>query len=292
MKLVTYNIQYCLGKDGNYDLGRIVEAVRGADIIALQEVARNFSQLPDADQPARIAELLPDYYWVYGPPVDLDASERDVNGRVVNKRAQFGNMLLTKWPILSSRLLLLPRMRTYDKANFQCGMLEGVIDCPSGPLRVYSIHLNHMNPAERIAQIDFMLSKLFDAPREGGSVSGSEVSKIASELRDTPLPEDFAVLGDCNLTPDSDEYTRIVGEKDYYYGSRIVAQHLVDTWTQSGNPQDSGVTWYDMTENSNNELRLDYGFVSAGLASRVKRAWIDNEAIGSDHQPTWFELDL
>lgn len=292
MKLVTYNIQYSLGKDGACDLERIAESVRGADIIALQEVIRNFSQLPDADQPAKIAELLPDYYWVYGPPVDVDASECDANGHVTNKRAQFGNMLLAKWPILSSRLLLLPRMRTYDKANFQCGMLEGVIDCPSGPLRVYSIHLNHMNPAERIAQIDFMLSKLFDAPREGGSVSGSEVSKIASELRDVPLPEDFVVLGDCNLTPDSDEYTRIVGENDYYCGSRIVAQHLVDTWVQSGHSQDSGVTWYDMTEDSASELRLDYGFVSAGLASKVKRAWIDNEAPGSDHQPTWFELDL
>ena len=292
MKLVTYNIQYSLGKDGNYELERIVEAVHGADIIALQEVTRNFGQFPDADQPARIAELLPDYYWVYGPPVDLDASERDGNGRVFNKRAQFGNMLLAKWPILSSRLLLLPRMRTYDKANFQFGMLEGVIDFPAGPLRVYSTHLNPQSATERIAQIDFMLSKLFDAPREGGSISGSEVSKIASELREVLVPVEFVVLGDCNLTPGSAEYTRIVGEADYYYGSRIVAQHLVDTWVQSGNPQDSGVTWFDMTENSNNELRLDYGFVSAGLASRVKRAWIDNEAIGSDHQPTWFELDL
>jgi endonuclease/exonuclease/phosphatase family metal-dependent hydrolase len=292
MKLVTYNIQYSLGKDGNYELERIVEAVHGADIIALQEVTRNFGQFPDADQPARIAELLPDYYWVYGPPVDLDASERDGNGRVFNKRAQFGNMLLAKWPILSSRLLLLPRMRTYDKANFQFGMLEGVIDFPAGPLRVYSTHLNPQSATERIAQIDFMLSKLFDAPREGGSISGSEVSKIASELREVLVPVEFVVLGDCNLTPGSAEYTRIVGKADYYYGSRIVAQHLVDTWVQSGNPQDSGVTWFDMTENSNNELRLDYGFVSAGLASRVKRAWIDNEAIGSDHQPTWFELDL
>ena len=292
MKLVTYNIQYSLGKDGNYELDRIVEAVHGADIIALQEVTRNCCQFPDADQPARIAELLPDYYWVYGPPVDLDASERDGNGRVFNKRAQFGNMLLAKWPILSSRLVLLPFMRTYDKANFQSGMLEGVIDFPAGPLRVYSTHLNHLSAAERIAQIDFMLSKLFDAPREGGSLSGSEVSKIASELREVPVPVEFVVLGDCNLTPGSAEYTRIVGEADYYYGSRIVAQHLVDTWVQSGNPQDSGVTWFDMTENSNIELRLDYGFVSAGLASRVKRAWIDNEAIGSDHQPTWFELDL
>ena len=96
MKLVTYNIRYSLGKDGAYDLGRIVEAVRGADIIALQEVTRNFSQGTEADQPGRIAELLPDLYWFYDPPVDLDASIRHTDGRVTNRRLQFGNMLLAR----------------------------------------------------------------------------------------------------------------------------------------------------------------------------------------------------
>ncbi len=40
MKLVTYNIQYGVGKDSKCDLGRIAQAVDGADVIALQEVAR------------------------------------------------------------------------------------------------------------------------------------------------------------------------------------------------------------------------------------------------------------
>ena len=41
MRLVTYNIQYGIGLDGRYGIGRIAEAVRGADVIALQEVCRN-----------------------------------------------------------------------------------------------------------------------------------------------------------------------------------------------------------------------------------------------------------
>ncbi|NKW71504.1 EEP domain-containing protein, partial [Rhodobacteraceae bacterium R_SAG10] len=44
MKLVSYNIQYGFGADGNYDLGRIAQVVDGADIIALQEVERNWSR--------------------------------------------------------------------------------------------------------------------------------------------------------------------------------------------------------------------------------------------------------
>ena len=84
---------------GVYDLARITDAVRGSDIIALQEVTRNFAQCPDASQPERIAELLPDYHWIYSPHLDLDASARDADGRVTNKRLQSGNMLLAHWPI-------------------------------------------------------------------------------------------------------------------------------------------------------------------------------------------------
>ena len=146
VKLVTYNIQYSLGKDRAYDLERIVEAVRGADIIALQEVTRNFSRVTDADQPGRIAELLSDFYWIYGPTVDLDASVRRADGRVMNRRLQFGNMLLARWPILSGRLIPLPRVRTYDIINTQRGALEAIVDFPGGPLRVYSMHLSFLSP--------------------------------------------------------------------------------------------------------------------------------------------------
>ena len=63
MKLVTYNTRFGLGKDYSQNLHRIADAVRGADVIALQEVRRNWP--PDyADQPMELGELLPDYYWV------------------------------------------------------------------------------------------------------------------------------------------------------------------------------------------------------------------------------------
>ena len=62
MNLVTYNTQYSLGKDGRFDLARIAEAVRGADIIALQEVDRHMPRTEEIDQPARLAELLPEHF--------------------------------------------------------------------------------------------------------------------------------------------------------------------------------------------------------------------------------------
>jgi len=200
VKFVSYNIQYSKGRDGRHDLARIADAVRGADVVALQEVTRNMPGVPDADQPAALSGLLGDYFWIYGPPVDVDSGGRDADGRPANRRTQFGNMILSRYPILSSRLLLLPRYRSYDMPNVQCGALEGVVGLASGPLRVYSVHLNSRNGAERILQIDDLLPRLFDHHREGGALTGPA---WLGGLAEVPMPEDCVVMGDCNLTPDS-----------------------------------------------------------------------------------------
>jgi endonuclease/exonuclease/phosphatase family metal-dependent hydrolase len=52
IKIVTYNIQFGLGKDGRFDLERIAAEVDGADVIALQEVERNWQRSGNVDQPA------------------------------------------------------------------------------------------------------------------------------------------------------------------------------------------------------------------------------------------------
>ena len=130
MKLVSYNIQYGLGKDGRFDLPRIASEVDGADIIALQEVDRFRERSEDRDQAAAIGDLLPGYFRVFAPTLDLDGSTRRTDGRVENRRRQHGLMLLSRWPILSSRLLLLPRFRTYRHLNAQRGALEGLIEAP------------------------------------------------------------------------------------------------------------------------------------------------------------------
>ena len=286
MKFATYNIQYSKGKDGHFDLGRIADAVRDADIICLQEVVRNIDRVPDRDHPARLGELFPRHYWVYGPCVDLDASTRADDGSVQNRRQQFGNMVLSRWPILSSRLLLLPRIRTYDVASGQRGALEAIIDAPTAAVRVYSVHLDHLNSRQRTAEIRYLLPRLFAVPGDGASFTGP-----AWMGRDQPLtPTEFVVMGDFNLTPESAEYVEIVGEADYYYGPTMAGDRLVDTWTRAGNLVTEGVTWYDEQNGWAAGGKLDYGFVSPGLAGQVTASWIDDEASGSDHQPTWFEL--
>ena len=82
MKFVSLNMQYGFGQDGVLDLERTADMVRGADIIALQEVERFWRRTGMVDQPLEIASHLPDYYWVFGANLDMDAGFRDDDGRL------------------------------------------------------------------------------------------------------------------------------------------------------------------------------------------------------------------
>ena len=68
---------------------------------------------------ADLSTLFPDHFWVYGPGCDLHVAEIDGRPAPRGMRMQFGNMVLSRWPILSTRTLLLPRRRTLTKPNLQ-----------------------------------------------------------------------------------------------------------------------------------------------------------------------------
>jgi len=286
MKLVTYNIQYGIGRDGRFDLARIAASLEGADIIALQEVTRNFPRNDGADLVAGLAELLPDYFHIFGPAMDVDFGTRDADGKPANQRLQFGNMVLSRWPIVASRNLLLPRTRRFNRLNLQRSALEALVTAPSGPIRIYSVHLDHLNLEERTNQIRYLKERVYAYIMEGGAASG--VSEFG--FPELPSPEEFVLMGDFNMDRASPEYIAMTGEADYAEGRQIVAHHPVDVFSLAGGVADGAVTWVDDEKPEKNRL-IDFAFVHASLAARVKRSWIDAGAKGSDHLPVWFELD-
>lgn len=288
MRCVTYNIQYGFGMDGRYDIGRIVEAVRGADLIALQEVTRNSPENGGRDMVAEIRTLLPDYFAVFGAPYEVDIGSAIENGRVVDRHFQFGNMVLSKTPILASRNILLPRQRTFSRLNLQRGALEALLATPLGPIRFYSVHLDHTSPTERLAQVRFLLDKVLAYGIEGGAVTGTSEYGFP----ELPHPEEFVLMGDFNFSPGSPEYLEVTGVPDVEFGIVPRAALPVDAATLGSSQAEGRITWIDPKRPNDPERRrcLDYCFTYAGLAPRVKRCWIDEEAVGSDHRPVWLEL--
>jgi endonuclease/exonuclease/phosphatase family metal-dependent hydrolase len=291
MKIVTYNTHYAIGKDDQYDLDRIAASVQGADIIALQEVERNYGPPDQPSQPEDIASLFPHYYWVFDAAFDIDGCERNPDGTVLNRRRQHGQMLLSRWPILSKRYFPLPRLHIDPEFNMQMGVLEAVLDTPTGALRIYNMHFGSVASEERLRQANFILELVRDAPSQGGAWTGSASESPdrdwSAEMTQPPMPESALVLGDFNMQPNSPEYAVLSTAANENNGPL-----LTEIWTAL-NPGRNVLTWHPNSSRPGNEkaARLDYCFGTPDLAKRAMSSWVDQEAEGSDHQPLWIKLE-
>ncbi|WP_192255460.1 endonuclease/exonuclease/phosphatase family protein [Mesorhizobium silamurunense] len=293
MKLVSYNIQYGFGSDGRYDLARAARLVDGADIIALQEVERQWQRTNEDDQPEMLSQLLPDYYWVYGPAFDMDASEKR-DGRVVNRRRQFGTMVLSRLPIVWSRLHALPLRRTLKPLNTRNAALECMIRTPAGPVRVFSLHLAHIAAEERLEQIDYLLAEHRRAPSEGGPWSGADDEPQHNWSNGEPEPENPLAaiwLGDFNMEPGSAEYRRIVGSAPYHRGAAYI-DGFVDAASVASEPGPDFHTHEKIIDGRLAKRRLDHCFVGGMLAARVRWVSADIGEVASDHFPLRVDIDL
>ena len=279
MIFVSYNIQWGTGKDGRVDLARIAGEIGTADVIALQEVDRFWSRSEMGDQAAEFGALFPGHHWVYGPAMDLEGSTREGDGRLLNRRRQFGNMLLARAPILSTRNHMLPKMALEAALSLQRAALEAVIAAPSGPLRVYSVHLNHSSAEERLRQIARLRQIVAGAPNEGGAWSGRNYHPVWEEDGpQPPMPARAILMGDFNLTPDSQEHAAL----------RDGADGFVDSWLALGHAEGPGWTCHEELGGK----RIDFAFVTPELKDCLRAMSVDHAAQGSDHQPIRIEIDL
>ncbi len=307
MKLVSYNIRFGLGFDQKIDLERIANTVKDADIIALQEVERFWKHSGMTDQPELISGHLKEFYWLYFPAFDVDASEANGDGAIINRRRQFGPMVLSRWPIRMARYILFPKLGTTDCLNMDTGAIECVVDTPTGALMVYSLHLSAVSSRDRLKQVDHLLEFYRNAPVSGGSWTGGgegvtdpvEIKHMAelnwSNDESAPtIPRETVVMGDFNMIPDGEEYNRMVGTPDPCVGRGAHVDGFVDSWTVARERSEDRNSWFpDPPEREPGfPICLDYCFVSPHLSPKVERVWVDQEQVGSDHKPIWIELDF
>lgn len=272
MRIVTYNIHFGVGRDGVHDLDRIAATVDGADVVALQEVERFWPRSGMVDQPVELGKRLPEYWWVYGANIDLH-SPADFPGEASGRRRQFGNMVLSRTPILGSENVRLPRLVNGPR-SMRRGALEVVTQLGESLVRLTSTHLCYLSAETRAAQVHAIFERHRTATVEGGAWEGEHPSDPSWHLGTEPqMPRAALILGDMNFTPDSVEYATTVGA----YSSPVV-----DLWPRRRS--DEGVTKADG--------RIDQGWATPALADQLLDSWVDEAASGSDHQPLWFEFDL
>jgi endonuclease/exonuclease/phosphatase family metal-dependent hydrolase len=283
MKLTSYNIQYGFGADCIYNLARIADTLRDRDLIACQEVDRHWSRTRHDDQPALLAALLPDHHMVYGPAFDMALPGERI------KRRQFGPLILSRWPILWSRLWPLPKRRMLDPINTQTAALEAVIAHPSGPIKLVSLHLAHVGVEERLDQIAFLKQVLGNPGAEGGPWSGTDDEPQRNWTEgeaEPPNPSRAIWAGDFNMEPGSAEYRALLGQTPYHPGARY-ADGLIDPA--------AGLGLHTHVKEIAGQTRLrqlDHIFLTPDLAPHVAGVWSDPANPASDHFPLHLDLTL
>ena len=272
MKLVTYNIQYSKGQDGKFSLIRIAEALQDADIVCIQEVERFWQRSGYIDQPLALSSFLPNFFTVFGTALDINSSIKNKYGQIFNRSRQFGNMILSKYPIISSRNFPLPKNGNGPIHSIQRALLEVVIDIPDiGPTRIYNTHLSHRDSKSRFPQLNHMISTINRAPFERGAWSGEHTDEGWTEGEKPPMPSQFILMGDMNCKVDSEEYKEIITTENFY-----------DTWKNNDKNIDRGT---NLSGDS-----IDHCFVSQELIGKVKNTYIDKMPKGSDHYPLCIEI--
>jgi endonuclease/exonuclease/phosphatase family metal-dependent hydrolase len=161
LKVMSFNICHGLGIDGRQRLERTIDVIRasGADLVGLQEVDRRFGDRSGwEDQPAKLAEALGMFY-AYGANLDEDPAPGSGGSR-----RQYGNAVLSRFPITYSRNHPLPQVVVQGAWNEKRGLLETHVQIEGTTVRFFNTHLG-LTKAERNVQVEVLI----DLYRQGGS---------------------------------------------------------------------------------------------------------------------------
>ncbi len=140
MRLLTYNIHKGVGTDRRYCLDRVVGVIEAEapELICLQEVDRNVRRSRYDDQPAVLVDRLGAKTWMY----QLTSPRGD---------GGYGNLLLSRWPILKGGPLVLRHRWRIPR-----GALLAVVDTPEGPLQLVNVHLGLSERERRWQAVQLM----------------------------------------------------------------------------------------------------------------------------------------
>lgn len=201
----------------------IVATLQAADpdVVALQEVWGEGA----TDQAALLAEALGGFHHAYGH-------------RWEGAAVQFGNAILSRWPIVASEQRPLPAPPDLDELRT---VLRADIEGPRGRFSMFTTHLNYQLGQSRIRQ--------------------DQVGDVCRFVRETAVEgHPPLVAGDFNAVPDSDEVRMMTGRM------AVPAPPLAfrDVWDVAG--EGPGLTWSPVNPfvaaEEEGRARVDYLFTA------------------------------
>jgi endonuclease/exonuclease/phosphatase family metal-dependent hydrolase len=178
MRLVTWNIQCGKGCDGVTDLARIVSVAKSfadADVFCFQEVSANFPKLDKGtDQSVALAALLPDHRPIFGPAIETVFDE--------GRAHRFGNMTLSRLPVLQIASHLLPWPRAGAPRSMRRGALDVTVQAAFGPVRIVNTHLEFHSATQREVQIARLLDLQEEASTNPLAASAVHTEPYGSQI--------------------------------------------------------------------------------------------------------------
>lgn len=182
MRIATYNIQHGISHkqrivDGSntIDMPLIIETIRGLepDICGLNEVFGDGAYPLYFNQPKFIGDAL-GYENVFAMAVDFE-------GDFTPPRKPYGNGLVSKYPIKSTEVILIPKGNDDNEPGYKeprC-ILKAVVDCEGKELCVMVIHVGLVQQEQTWA-----------------------MEKLCKVIDETDLP--IVIVGDFNMTPENE----------------------------------------------------------------------------------------
>ncbi|MSQ19131.1 MAG: endonuclease [Betaproteobacteria bacterium] len=282
MNLITWNVQWCCGVDGVVDPLRIIRTARAIadfDVLCLQEVARNYPGLSGStgeDQFGILEAALPGFTAVEGIATDVLGE--------AGRRRQFGNLILTRRPVLQIFRHLLPWPADPTVPSMQRCAIEIVIGTASGPLRVTTTHLEYYSLTQRTAQV----AALCDLQREAALHGADPVNreKAGGPFQKQPRPASGILTADFNFRPDSACYRAMQAP----LGG--AAPSYRDAWKVRHPNAEHAPTLglFDKGQWPGDPFCCDFIFVTEDLCDRVIDVAVNERTDASDHQPVLLQL--
>lgn len=282
---MTWNIQWGRGVGPNgpraVSLDATISRIRHwrPDVVCLQEICVNFPANTDGrneDQVSLLQTAFPHHQIVFAPTTDWYAA---------GKVQRFGNVVLSRFPMLCSRMHLLPSPPDVDAAHVLSARsaAEAWIDTPTGIYRIVCTHLEYGSVVQRRAQMEYLAGlphgpiTQATRPPEADERARSREGLFEQRTPLSALPHAGAslILGDFNSPPGSAEFSAFdnAGYRDLWKKVHGQRPHVATLSVHHRARAEFFPTCYDFI------------FGSGASVYAVKDIVVDCEATESDHQP-------